>query len=163
MRTLETCVITLRTLPLTANPTHRSSRLFRRLAPVSCYRTVGPGVLFPSGEFDAGAVPRSVSPFRPLATPIGVNRVEGVFLAGVPVKSSLVLELAARVKDPELARRLEQGVKRDLIVIRLYADEQADLLKALDDPPAGLEAVRDALVEARARDKRDEPAAENAA
>ena len=92
-----------------------------------------------------------------------MNRVEGVFLAGVPVKSSLVLELAARVKDPELARRLEQGVKRDLIVIRLYADEQADLLKAIDDPPAGLEAVRDALVEARARDKRDEPAAENAA
>ena len=41
-----------------------------------------------------------------------------MFLAGVPVKSSLVLELATRVKDPELARRLEQVVKRDLIVVR---------------------------------------------
>ena len=67
------------------------------------------------------------------------------------------------VKDPELARRLEQGVRRDLIVIRLYADEQADLLRALEDPPAGLEAVRNALVEAQARHKRDEPFAENAA
>ena len=86
-----------------------------------------------------------------------------MFLAGVPVKSSLVLELAARVKDPELARRLEHGVKRDLIVVRLYADEQADLLRALDDAPAGLEAVRDALVEAPARHKRDEHVAENAA
>jgi hypothetical protein len=86
-----------------------------------------------------------------------------MFLAGVSVKSSVVLELAARVKNPELARRLEQGVKRDLIVVRLYADEQADLLKALDDAPPGLEAVRDALVEAHARHTRDEPAAENAA
>ena len=86
-----------------------------------------------------------------------------MFLAGVPVKSSLVLELAARVKDPELARRLEHGVKRDLIVVRIHVDERADLLKALEDPPAGLEAVRDALAEAQPRHKRDEPAAENAA
>jgi hypothetical protein len=86
-----------------------------------------------------------------------------MFLAGVPVKSSVVLELAARVKNPELARRLEQGVKRDLIVVRLYADEQVDLLKALEDPPVGLAAVRDALVEAQAHHGRDEPAAENAA
>ncbi len=86
-----------------------------------------------------------------------------MFLAGVPVKSSVVLELATRVKDPELARRLEQVVKRDLIVVRIHAHERADLLKALDDAPAGLEAVRDALVEAQARQKRDEPAAENAA
>ena len=42
-------------------------------------------------------------------------------------------------------------------------DERADLLKALEDAPAGLEAVRDALAEAQARQKRDEPAAENAA
>lgn len=108
-------------------------------------------------------LPRSVSPFWPLATPIGVSRVECVFLAGVPVKSSVVRELATRVKDPELAHRLEQVVKRDLIVVRIHAHERADLLKALDDAPAGLEAVRDALVEAQARQKRDEPAAENAA
>ena len=112
---------------------------------------------------DRMCVPHSVSPFRPLATPMGLSRVECVFLAGVPVKSSLVLELAARVKDPELARRLEHGVKRDLIVVRIHVDERADLLKALEDPPAGLEAVRDALAEAQPRHKRDEPAAENAA
>ena len=92
-----------------------------------------------------------------------MSRVGWVFLAGAPVKSSLVLELAARVKDAELARRLEHDVKCDLIVVRIHADERAHLLKALEDPPAGLEAVREALAEAQARQKRHEPAAENAA
>jgi hypothetical protein len=86
-----------------------------------------------------------------------------VFLAGIPVTSNLVLELAARVKDAELARRLESDVKRDLIVVRLYGDERATVIKALAEPPPGLEAVRDALAEEQVRDTQDVRVAENAA
>jgi hypothetical protein len=72
--------------------------------------------------------------------------VEWVFLCGVPIQSTLVLELATLVRDPALADKLERGVTRDLIVIGLTDDERTLVLKALADPPVGLEEVRDTLL-----------------
>jgi hypothetical protein len=72
--------------------------------------------------------------------------VEWVFLAGVPVRSDLVLALATLVKDPQLADKLERGVTRDVIVIGLNDDERTAVLKALVNPPHGLEDVRESLL-----------------
>ena len=72
--------------------------------------------------------------------------VEWVFLCGVPIQSTLVLELATLVRDPALADKLERGVTRDLIVIGLTDDERTLVLRALADPPVGLEEVRDTLL-----------------
>jgi hypothetical protein len=72
--------------------------------------------------------------------------VEWVFLCGVPIQSTLVLELATLVRDQALANKLERGVTRDLIVIGLTDDERTLLLRALADPPVGLEEVRDTLL-----------------
>ena len=83
-----------------------------------------------------------------------------MFLAGVPVQSSLVLELATLVKDPRLADKLGRGVQRDVIVIGLDDDERALVLKALADPPHGLEDVRETLL---AEQSRRAPADERAA
>ena len=79
-----------------------------------------------------------------------------VFLAGVPVQSSLVLELATLVKDPRLTDKLERGVQRDVIVIGLDDDERALVLKALADPPHGLEDVRETLLAEQGRRAADE-------
>lgn len=72
--------------------------------------------------------------------------VEWVFLCGVPIQSTLVLELATLVRDPALADKLERGVTRDLIVIGLTDNERTLVLRALADPPVGLEEVRDTLL-----------------
>jgi hypothetical protein len=77
--------------------------------------------------------------------------VEWVFLAGVPVQSSLVLELATLVRDPGLVDKLERAVELDLIVIRLTDDERTTVLKALTSPPVGLEEVRETLLEEESR------------
>lgn len=74
-----------------------------------------------------------------------------VFLAGVPVHSSLVAELAQLVKEPALTKKLELGVKQDAIAIRLDQDERAIVLKALGNPPPGLEDVRDTLLAQQVR------------
>ena len=79
-----------------------------------------------------------------------------VFLAGVPVQSSLVLELATLVKDPRLADKLGRGVQRDVIVIGLDDDERALVLKALADPPHGLEDVQKTLLAEQSRRTADE-------
>ena len=62
-----------------------------------------------------------------------------------------MLELATLVRDPELADKLERGVKRDLIVIGLNDDERTSVLKALADPPPGLEVVRETLLADQSR------------
>ena len=74
-----------------------------------------------------------------------------MFLAGVPVHSSLVVELARLVGEPALTQKLELGVTRDVIAIRLDEDERALVLKALGNPPPGLEDVRDTLLAQQVR------------
>jgi len=67
-----------------------------------------------------------------------------------------VLELATLVKDPRLADKLGRGVQRDVIVIGLDDDERALVLKALADPPHGLEDVRETLLAEQSRRAADE-------
>lgn len=74
-----------------------------------------------------------------------------VFLAGVPVHSSLVVELAQLVKEPALTKKLELGVEQDAIAIRLDQDERAIVLQALGNPPPGFEDVRDTLLAQQVR------------
>jgi hypothetical protein len=74
-----------------------------------------------------------------------------VFLAGIPVAGDLLVALAQRVKDAHLAEKLEHGVKRDVIAIRLDDAERAVVLKALAEPLPGLETVRDTLLADQAR------------
>ena len=64
----------------------------------------------------------------------------------MPVSNANVLVLAMLLRDDELVSKLENAVKCDLIVITLDVDEQAAALKALANPPEGLEAVREKLV-----------------
>jgi hypothetical protein len=77
-----------------------------------------------------------------------------VFLVGVPVSNADVLVLATLVKDDELVHKLENAVKRDVIVIGLDDDERAAALKVLSNPPPGLVGVREKLVAERERRER---------
>jgi hypothetical protein len=74
-----------------------------------------------------------------------------VFLAGIPVAGDLLVVLAKLVKDARLAEKLEAGVNRDVIAIGLDEAERTAVLKALADPPPGLETVRDTLLADQAR------------
>jgi len=70
-----------------------------------------------------------------------------MFLVGLPVRDDLVLELARLVDDPKLADRLEDCYRRDVNVLALELEERETILRALDDPPAGLEELRAVLLQ----------------
>ena len=62
-----------------------------------------------------------------------------MFLGGIPVAGGEILVLAKLVKDPRLADKLVDGVRRDAIAIRLDDLERVAILKALSgELPAGL-------------------------
>ena len=69
-----------------------------------------------------------------------------MFLAGIPIRDELVLELARLVDDPNLADRLETGYARDTRVLALTIPEREAVLVALDDTPDGLEELRAVLL-----------------
>ena len=78
-----------------------------------------------------------------------------MFLAGIPIRDDLILELARLVDDPELAERLEDAWGRDVKLLALSIAERETISRALDDPPAGLEELRGVLLRehvARVRD-----------
>ena len=73
----------------------------------------------------------------------------GMVLAGVPVADANVLELARLVRDAgfdETAGRLEDAWKLEVKVLALTIPEREAILRALDDPPAGLAELRGVLV-----------------
>jgi hypothetical protein len=61
-----------------------------------------------------------------------------MFLAGVPVPDDQVLELARLLGESQLAEGLEDCYRRDVKVLALELDEREEMLRALDDPPAGV-------------------------
>lgn len=74
---------------------------------------------------------------------LGLGRtIERMFLAGVPVRDELVLELARMVDDEALAEKLEDAYRREVKVMALDVPERETILRALEDPPAGLEDLR---------------------
>jgi hypothetical protein len=78
-----------------------------------------------------------------------------MFVAGLPLTRDDVLELA-RLVDPGLADRLHTVVDRGTTVLALTVPERETIVRALDDPPAGLAELRGVLLreyEWRVRDR----------
>jgi hypothetical protein len=69
-----------------------------------------------------------------------------IFLAGLPVPDRLVLELAGLVDDEDLEMRLRGALARDVKVLALEVTERETIVRALDDPPPGLEELRGVLL-----------------
>jgi hypothetical protein len=67
-------------------------------------------------------------------------------LAGVPVRDELVLELARLVDDDELGSRLETAYGRMTNVLALTISERETIIRALNEPPPGLEELRAVLL-----------------
>ena len=70
----------------------------------------------------------------------------GVYLAGVPVRDELVLELAGLVDDPALGERLEESYGRMVRVLALTIPGRETIIRALEDAPPGLEELRAVLL-----------------
>jgi len=66
-------------------------------------------------------------------------------LAGVPVRSKLISELAQIVDEPT-ASMLEQAVERKVVVLALTIEDRERIIRALDDPPARLAELRGVLL-----------------
>jgi hypothetical protein len=59
----------------------------------------------------------------------------------------LVLDLARLVDDPDLADRLERAYGDRIRILALDIPERETIIRALEDPPAGLEELRATLVQ----------------
>lgn len=70
-----------------------------------------------------------------------------MFLAGIPIRDELILELARMVDDDELADRFEDCYRREVKVLGLDVSERETILRALEDPPGGLEELRAVLLQ----------------
>ena len=70
-----------------------------------------------------------------------------MFLASLAISNRLVLELARTVGDEELETRLRSALAHDVKVLALEIDERELILRALEDPPAGLEELRAVLLQ----------------
>lgn len=70
-----------------------------------------------------------------------------MFVAGLPLRDELILELARLVDDPDLAKRLENCHSRDVKVLALDIPVRETILQALDDPPDGLLELRATLLQ----------------
>jgi hypothetical protein len=69
-----------------------------------------------------------------------------MFLAGIPIRDEIVLEVATLVGDPELAAKLERAVDRDVSVLALTLEERHAICDALGEhPPPGLGDLRTTL------------------
>ena len=68
-----------------------------------------------------------------------------IYLAGLPIPARLVLELARVLRDTELvdtAERFEGAYDRQARIVALEVSDREGILRALEDPPAGLEELR---------------------
>jgi hypothetical protein len=70
----------------------------------------------------------------PRHNPRGEERpTPAMYLAGLPVPPSDVLELARLMDDPDLADRLETAYGRGARILALEVDERITILRALED------------------------------
>ena len=69
-----------------------------------------------------------------------------MFVAGIPVRDDLILELARLVDDDTLADRLEDCYRREVKVLGLDIPKRETIIRALADPPPGLEELRGVLL-----------------
>jgi hypothetical protein len=75
--------------------------------------------------------------------------LEAMMLAGTPVRDADVLELARLLRDAgfdDVAGRLEDAYDVETKVLALTIDNREAIVRALDDPPAGLTELRGVLL-----------------
>ena len=63
--------------------------------------------------------------------------LDAMMLAGIRVANELVRELADLVDEPT-ATVLENAIGREVVILALTITDRERILRALDDPPAGL-------------------------
>ena len=80
---------------------------------------------------------------------VGSTVFVAVFIAGIPVRVALVLELAGLVDDEELASKLRRAVENETRVLATDDGERDELLLALVEPPEGLAELRGVLMRER--------------
>ena len=68
-----------------------------------------------------------------------------LMLAGVPVRRDLI-EWLAQATDPPVSDRLERALTFGTRLLGLDVPEREQILRALDDPPPGLEELRGVLL-----------------
>jgi len=66
-------------------------------------------------------------------------------LAGIPVSDALVRELADLVDEPT-ATVLERALETEVLILALSIEDRERILRALEDPPAGLAELRGVLL-----------------
>jgi len=72
-----------------------------------------------------------------------------MMLAGTPVRDADVLELARLLREvafEPVAEKLEKGYDAETRVLALTIEDRERILRALDDPPAGLAELRGVLL-----------------
>jgi hypothetical protein len=67
-------------------------------------------------------------------------------LAGIPVRRELVEWIADQLQDHPAGNRLRRALDNDTRILGLEVIERETILRALDDPPAGLEELRAVLL-----------------
>jgi hypothetical protein len=68
--------------------------------------------------------------------------VHRMFLAGIPVRSQLILELAATVDDEDLGQKLRSALANGITLLGLDVPERETILRALEECPEGLGELR---------------------
>ena len=87
--------------------------------------------------------------YNPASSAIALTKSGSISAAEAPgcVRDDLILELARLVDDDALANRLESAYGRDVKVLALDIPERETIIRALEDPPPGLEELRGVLLE----------------
>jgi hypothetical protein len=80
---------------------------------------------------------------------------DAMYLTGIPIPPTVVLELAQLVDDDHLATKLRSALARDVKVLALEPDERVTILAALQDAPPGLGELRATLLQEHVGRKRD--------
>jgi hypothetical protein len=73
--------------------------------------------------------------------------VHRMFLAGIPVRSELILELAGTVDDDDLGQKLRTALANEITLLGLDVPERQTILRALEDCPEELGELRATLLQ----------------
>jgi hypothetical protein len=72
-----------------------------------------------------------------------------MYLAGIPIRGQLVVEIISLVDDDDLATKLDVALKRGVKALDLEIGERETILGVLDDAPEGLSELRAVLLRER--------------
>ena len=72
-----------------------------------------------------------------------------MYLAGIPIRGQLVVEIISLVDDDDLATKLDVALNRGVKAVDLEIGERETILGVLDDAPEGLSELRAVLLRER--------------